>query len=103
MNSGLRYTSVQRANPKSLMGDKFDSGIGLRSTLAKGCPKMSMNGKCVGVDSGLESGHKMRNEDSQLRHTVPYTLFSLDSASVCTVLCGAVPTVRHPTSSLPMD
>jgi hypothetical protein len=36
----------QRPNPKSLLGDEIDSGIGLRSKVC--------HGKCVGVDSRVD-------------------------------------------------
>ncbi len=47
--------------------------MGLRSTLAR-----VFHGKCVGFDSGMD----IRGGYSQLRHRVPSTCFSLDSASV---------------------
>ncbi len=43
-------TLVQRPNHKSLTGDKVDSDIGLRSTLAY----WVAHGKCVRVDSGID-------------------------------------------------
>jgi hypothetical protein len=46
-HQNLLYPTVQdlrpyRPNPKSLTGDKVDSGIGLRSTLAYGLPMVNV-------------------------------------------------------------
>ncbi len=56
------------------VGDKVDSGIGLRSTLTSDWPWYP----CVGVDSGVDIwwGH------NQLWHRVPYTMF-LFEYSLC--------------------
>ncbi len=53
MYTRLTFPNVYQCdlpNPKSLTGDKVDSGIGLRSTLAY----WVAHGKCVGVDSGVD-------------------------------------------------
>jgi hypothetical protein len=46
----LTYESLQRQNPKSLAGDKAESGIGLRSILLS----RLAHGKCAEVDSGVD-------------------------------------------------
>ena len=47
LDGQIRVVSIP--NPKSLRGDKANSGIGLRSTLA-----WVAHGKCVGVDFGVD-------------------------------------------------
>ncbi len=67
--------TVLRLNPKFLMGDKVNSGRGLRSTLAY----RVAHGKCVGVDSGVDIRWGYILNSGIGSNQTP--CFSLDSAS----------------------
>ncbi len=50
LKQGCHFYLAEAKSKVPDWGDKVDSGIGLRSTLAWGCP----HGKCVGVDSEVD-------------------------------------------------